>query len=79
MSTSGQSLHPAVWIACGAVTLLSLTGIAALTGWLPIHRSEPAPAEIAATASVPQAATSAPEALASAPIAQASRRLAQLQ
>ncbi|WP_417070396.1 glycine zipper 2TM domain-containing protein [Niveibacterium terrae] len=79
MDTPRRSLHPMIWVASSAVTLLSLTGIAALTGWLPIHRSEPAPVEISAAASAPLAAASVPEAVASAPLAQTSAPLAQVQ
>lgn len=79
MDTPRRSLHPMIWVACSAVTLLSLTGIAALTGWLPIHHSEPAPVGISAAASAPLAAASVPEAVASSPLAQASAPLAQVQ
>lgn len=59
-TASVTSLHPVLWVAAIAVTLLSLVGIASLTGLLP-SRSEPAAvqASVAAAptpAAVPEAA-----------------------
>jgi outer membrane lipoprotein SlyB len=49
---SSASLHPVFWIAGISVTLLSLAGIAALTGFLPT-RTAPAPERPAIVAAAP--------------------------
>lgn len=73
-ATSSSSLHPVLWIAGISVTLLSLAGVAALTGLLPAKTapvSEP-PAIVAAapvTEPVPVAAPTALVAAAPAPAA----------
>jgi len=51
-ATSSSSLHPLFWVAGISVTLLSLVGIAALTGVLPA-RTAPAPERPAIVAAVP--------------------------
>ncbi|MCK9382815.1 MAG: glycine zipper 2TM domain-containing protein [Sulfuritalea sp.] len=51
-ATSTSSLHPLLWVAGIAVTLLSLTGIAALTGLLPA-KTAPAPERPAIVAVAP--------------------------
>ena len=51
-SPSSSSLHPVLWIAGISVTLLSLAGIAALTGLLPA-RTAPAPERPAIVAAAP--------------------------
>ncbi|MDK9702192.1 MAG: glycine zipper 2TM domain-containing protein [Sulfuritalea sp.] len=65
-AASTSSLHPVLWIAGISVTLLSLAGVASLTGLLP-ERTAPAGERPAIVASVP-ANTSAPVA-AAAPVA----------
>lgn len=60
--TTFPALHPVLWVAGIAVTLLSLTGIAALTGLLPTRSETPAPQTLAtatspATVSTPPAVT----------------------
>jgi outer membrane lipoprotein SlyB len=72
-SPSSSSLHPVLWIAGISVTLLSLAGIAALTGLLPAMTA-PAPERpgivAAAPATEPAAvAPAAPAAVAPAPVA----------
>lgn len=62
--TAPSRLHPLVMVAAVAVTLLSLTGIAAMLGYLPMGKSA-APAETvaavpASVAAVPPAPTLAP-------------------
>ncbi|MCK9389707.1 MAG: glycine zipper 2TM domain-containing protein [Sulfuritalea sp.] len=49
---STSSLHPLLWVAGISVTLLSLVGIAALTGFLPA-RTAPAPERSAIVATTP--------------------------
>lgn len=71
---SSSSLHPVLWIAGISVTLLSLAGIAALTGFLPA-KTAPAPERPAIVAAapvtepVPAAAPTASVAAAPAPAA----------
>jgi len=78
---SSSSLHPVLWIAGISVTLLSLAGVAALTGFLPAKTapvSEP-PAIVAAAPvaePVPTAAPTAPVAVAPAPAIAASKTAA---
>lgn len=73
-ATSSSSLHPVLWIAGISVTLLSLAGIAALTGFLPA-KTAPAPERPAIVAAapvtepVPAAVPTAPVAAAPAPAA----------
>lgn len=80
-ATSSSSLHPVLWIAGISVTLLSLAGVAALTGLLPAKTApvlEP-PAIVAAapvTEPVPAAAPTAPVAAAPAPVVAASKTVA---
>ncbi|KAF0166111.1 MAG: surface antigen family protein [Rhodocyclaceae bacterium] len=80
-ATSSSSLHPVLWIAGISVTLLSLAGVAALTGLLPAKTapvSQP-PAIVAAapvTAPVPVAAPTAPAAAAPAPVVAANKTVA---
>jgi len=77
---SSSSLHPLLWIAGISVTLLSLAGIAALTGLLPA-RTAPAPERPAIVAAAPAAepapvaivAPAAPVAAAPVPAAAASK------
>ncbi|MCX7155791.1 MAG: glycine zipper 2TM domain-containing protein [Rhodocyclales bacterium] len=64
-TSSSASLHPVLWIAGISVTLLSLAGIAALTGLLPV-KTAPAPERPAIVAAAP-----APEPAAVAPAAPA--------
>lgn len=55
-----RTLHPVQWVAAVAVTLLAVTGIAAITGLIPISKSAEAPAvppAVAAAAPTPVAAT----------------------
>lgn len=56
-TASARSLHPALWVAALSITAFSAVGIASMTGML--ERSpEPAPAQVAAAASIdPLAAT----------------------
>lgn len=56
-----QTLHPVQWAAAISVTLLAITGIAAITGLLPVSKSEEAPP--------PQPAVTAPAAIPPAPVA----------
>jgi outer membrane lipoprotein SlyB len=51
-ASSSSSLHPLMWVAGISVTLLSLAGIASLTGFLPA-KSSPAPERPAVVATVP--------------------------
>ncbi|MDP2825146.1 MAG: glycine zipper 2TM domain-containing protein [Sulfuritalea sp.] len=51
-TASSSSLHPMLWIAGISVTLLSLVGIASLTGFLP-SRTAPAPERPAIVAAAP--------------------------
>ena len=51
-ANSSPALHPVLWIAGISVTLLSLAGIAALTGFLPA-RTAPAPERPAIVAAAP--------------------------
>lgn len=80
-ATSSSSLHPVLWIAGISVTLLSLAGVAALTGLLPGKTapiSEP-PAIVAAapvTEPVPAVAPTAPVAAAPAPVVAANKPVA---
>jgi outer membrane lipoprotein SlyB len=72
--TSSSSLHPVLWIAGISVTVLSLAGVAALTGYLPAKADPVAarPAIVAAapvTDPVPAAVPPAPVAAAPAPAA----------
>lgn len=75
-----RSLHPMIWLATGAITVFSLTGIAVLTGLLPIPRQaiEPTPTASLSTASAPVTAASVPVPLAAAsePISASSAPLA---
>ncbi len=64
-ATSPASLHPVLWIAAISVTLLSLAGVAALTGFLPF-KSAPVPERPAIVAAAP---TSEPTGAAVAPVA----------
>jgi len=73
-ATSSSSLHPVLWIAGISVTVLSLAGVAALTGYLPAKADPVAarPAIVAAapvTDLVPAAVATAPVAAAPAPAA----------
>lgn len=71
-TVSSSSLHPALWIAAISVTLLSLVGIAALTGLLPARPvpNKVQPAAVAANpppapaATAPTTAAGAPETMA---------------
>jgi len=54
-----SSPHPVVLIAAVAVTLLSLTGVAAIMGWLPTSKSNTDVPSPLATASAPAATASA--------------------
>jgi outer membrane lipoprotein SlyB len=47
-ATSPSSLHPLLWVAGISVTLLSLAGIASLTGFLPAKQVQEKPAIVAA-------------------------------
>lgn len=68
-----RKLHPVIWVAAVSVTLFSLVGIGAITGLIPISRSQPAdqqttvdqPAQRASMTQAPaeQAASSAPKAI----------------
>ncbi len=51
-ATSSSSLHPVLWIAGISVTLLSLAGVAALTGFLPA-KTAPVPERPAIVAAAP--------------------------
>ena len=63
---TGSKLHPVLWVAAVAVTILSAVGIGAITGVLPFAGSTSKPPEpAAATAPAPQPAANAP--LAAAP------------
>lgn len=53
-ATSSSSLHPVLWIAGISVTLLSLAGVAALTGFLPA-KTAPVPERPAIVATAPAA------------------------
>ncbi len=70
-AASSSSLHPVLWIAGISVTLLSLAGIAALTGFLPA-KTAPAPERpaivAAATEAAPLAAVAPAEPVAAAPV-----------
>lgn len=88
-ASSSSSLHPMLWIAGISVTLLSLAGIAALTGFLPV-KTAPAPerpaivtaapttepALVAPTAPLASPAPVAPVAATSAPLAAAGKTAA---
>lgn len=55
--------HPMILVAAASVTALSLTGVAALAGWLPLRGETPAAvAPLAATAPAPATATTRNEA-----------------
>jgi outer membrane lipoprotein SlyB len=58
-----SSLHPMLWVAAIAVTVLSLVGIAAMTGILPNSKSP-------ATTEQPETVSSAPEVTAPVPVAE---------
>lgn len=58
IATSSSSLHPLLWVAGISVTLLSLAGIASLTGFLPA-RTAPVPERPAVVAAAPVAAPAA--------------------
>lgn len=47
--SSRSRLHPTIWVAAGAVTLFSLTGVAALTGLLPSAAAHRAPETLSQT------------------------------
>lgn len=70
-TTAPTSLHPVLWIAGIAVTLLSLVGIASLTGLLPAKSAPPPPQPpvVAAAAVPPPAPVTAPAATAAPPVA----------
>lgn len=48
--------HPMILVAAASVTALSLTGVAALAGWLPVRGQAPATDAVVATAPATQAA-----------------------
>ena len=82
IATASSRLHPVLWIAAISVTLLSLVGIASMTGLLPVKAArEPAPTTVVATAPVAPAvapATTTPAAPEPAPavVAEAEKKAA---
>lgn len=61
-ATSSTSLHPLLWIAGISVTLLSLAGIASLTGILPVRQTlAPEPPAVVAAPSVAQMSVAQPQ------------------
>lgn len=50
-------LHPVIWVAAVSVTLFSLIGIGAISGLIPISRSQPAAEQQAATVPPPRTAS----------------------
>lgn len=61
-----RSLHPALWVAAISVTLLAITGIAAITGLIPTSKSAespaiPQPVAVAPTPAVTPAPVPAPQ------------------
>lgn len=69
-SASSASLHPVLWIAGIAVTLLSIIGIAFLTGMLPSHTTPTTAAAVSVPAAVsPPSPATAPVPVAPPPVA----------
>ena len=88
MENQSPSTHPMILVAAASVTLLSLTGVAALLGWLPSPMMAPqvtsaptptasaTPAEKSATLNIPAGSRVTVHTVSEAPASQASKSVA---
>ncbi len=87
MENQSTSTHPMILVAAASVTLLSLTGVAALLGWLPSPMAPQAasapmptviatPVEKSATLNIPAGSRVTVHTVSEAPASQASKRVA---
>lgn len=86
MENQSTSIHPMILVAAASVTLLSLTGVAVLLGWLPSPMAPQAasapmpaviamPAEKSATLNIPAGSRVTVSTVSEAPASQASKRV----